>query len=125
MAGFIHAQATYSATVGNGEFGTTQDLLAEELIEYGVFDGTRSGYTFQATASAEGCEVSAVPAAYGQTGNKSFYVTCEEAEVHGADKRGRPADEDDPVVRVALSEREAQSFFPPDREPGDPPRPLR
>jgi type IV pilus assembly protein PilA len=94
----VMAQDTYSSTAGGGSYGSLEELGEANLIEDALAAGLKNGYLFDVVADEETCAVSAVPMIYGRSGTRSFYVTCEEGEIHFADKGGEAADDSDPVL---------------------------
>lgn len=97
------AQMTYQATAGFGNFGTLTELYSAGLLSSSMADGTNHGYNFVCvTIGASGStpaffRITAVPANYGVTGLRSFYVDAV-GVLRGADHQGAPADENDPPV---------------------------
>jgi uncharacterized protein YgiB involved in biofilm formation len=97
------AQATYQATIGNGTYETLNQLYAANLINQGLASGTYHGYIFSCiviaptVTSPAAYKTSAVPQNYGAASRRSFYVD-ESGVIRGADKNGKPADENDPPV---------------------------
>lgn len=77
------AQATYQATVGNGNFGTQGELQGQNLIDPALATLQKSGYTFvptkvdrSTTVAAAFC-ISTYPQALGPisgTGNREFGI---------------------------------------------------
>lgn len=94
----VLAEGTYSSTVGAGSYGSLEELGQASLIEAALARGLKNGYQFDLVATDEACAVSAVPISYGTTGTRSFYITCDEREIHMADKGGQAADDSDPVL---------------------------
>lgn len=97
------SEATYQATVGNGNYGTLAELREQNLIDQVLARGQRSGYLFRVrveTSSSESpsaFEIVAVPRSYGRTGRRSFYVN-ETGVIFAADKKGVEANAaDDPL----------------------------
>lgn len=97
------AQATYQATVGNGNYGTLEELGKEKLINAVIADGHGYGYVFRirtekfSPESPASFEIVAVPRKYGRTGRRSFYVN-ENGLVVAADRKGGEANAtDDPL----------------------------
>lgn len=90
------AEATYQATVGNGNYGTLEELRKENLVNYVLGQGHRYGYLFKvriekaSSESGAALEIVAIPRIYGRTGKRSFYVN-EQGVIHGADKKGAEA----------------------------------
>jgi type IV pilus assembly protein PilA len=100
----IHsAEATFQSTVGNGEFGTLNQLGAAGLIDPVLAGGVKAGYVFHirvepaSRESSASFEATAIPLKYEQTGKRSFYVN-EMGVVLGADKQGGEANLNDPPV---------------------------
>ncbi len=100
---FHGAQMTYQATVGNGNFGTLQQLYAAGLIHPNMAGGTNHGYNYtgltiaQTPNSPAFFKITAIPVIYGVTGFRSFYIDVN-GVLRGADKNGAPADENDPPI---------------------------
>lgn len=90
------AEATYQATVGNGNYGTLAELREQNLIDQVLARGHRSGYLFRvrvekfSSESPSACEIVAVPRVYGRTGRRSFYIN-ETGVIVAADKKGAEA----------------------------------
>lgn len=100
---FSGAQATYQATVGNGNYGSLEELIKENLITVALADGQAYGYRFRirtekrSPESPASFEVVALPRKYGRTGRRSFYVN-ETGLVVAADRKGAEAHAgDDPL----------------------------
>ncbi len=113
----IHtAQATYQSTVGNGEYGTMDQLAAQRLITPELASGFRYGYEFTVDVRTggydepPGFQVVAVPVTYGSTGIRSFYVD-ESGVVRAGDNRGADATE----LNTPLNEYGYSSSSPPSR----------
>jgi len=98
------AQITYSQTIGNGNYGTFSQLYESSLINQSLVSGFFHGYIFTCTIVARtnntpaSFKISAVPANYGASGIRSFFVD-EVGVLRGADKNGAPANEDDPPIQ--------------------------
>ncbi|MCY7376443.1 MAG: DUF2950 family protein [Pyrinomonadaceae bacterium] len=98
------AQVTYSATTGNGNYGSLSQLRAVYLINELLARGYANGYNFTITTVARtnnneaSFNVSAVPQIYGTTGIRSFYIDTS-GVIYGADKHGEPANADDPPIQ--------------------------
>lgn len=87
------AEATFQSTVGNGNYGTLEELNAANLVDVKLATGTRNGYTFTVTVDNENLgsfAVTAVPETYGSTGIRSFYID-ETGIIRGADNNGGPS----------------------------------
>lgn len=108
----VLAEGTYSHTVGKGSYGSLEELGRASLIEAALARGVKNGYQFELVTTDETCAVSAVPLSYGTTGRRSFYATCDESEVHAADKGGRAADDSDPVLDERASGRRSNGPGP-------------
>jgi hypothetical protein len=97
------AQMTYQSTFGAGTFGNLSQLYAANLIRQSMASGTNHGYSTICTAVLPTAtmpatfKISATPATYGVTGVRSFFID-ESGVLRGADKRGEPADENDPPI---------------------------
>lgn len=97
------AEMTYSATVGNGNFGTFPQLVNESLLPARLNGQESRGYRYNVTivpftSSTPGTfKISAVPVIYGVTGFRSFFIDTS-GILRGADKHGEPADETDPPI---------------------------
>ena len=101
----IHsAQGIYQATRGEGEFGTLEQLIAEELVSPEFGNTSHYGYKFTVTVKeaddyneVAGFEAVAVPETYGSSGIRSFYVD-ETGVIRAANNRGEVATAlDDPL----------------------------
>jgi hypothetical protein len=100
----IHgAHMTYSATTGNGNYGSNLDLLEAEFIDEVLAGGSKYGYYFmfykslQTPTAPAKFHVTATPQNYGKAGKMSFYID-ETGEIHGADRNGAAATANDPIV---------------------------
>jgi prepilin-type N-terminal cleavage/methylation domain-containing protein len=98
----IHSsEATYQATVGNGNFGNLADLLTARLVDSVLGSNVKSGYTFAVTfvprdpanAVLSSFKATANPnviAGASQTGGRKFGIT-EDGVMHGQnDSLGAP-----------------------------------
>lgn len=106
----IHsAQVTFNATVGNGNYGTFEQLRNENFINGVLATGEIYFYHFTITTVAASpnqparFQVSAVPQRYGKSGKRSFYID-ESGVVRGADKNGEPATVNDPLILINCGE---------------------
>lgn len=97
------AEATYQATSGNGNFTGLTELGRFGLLNSYQATGLIHGYsivvvTFPRTNTTPAeFRIIAVPQTYGVTGIRSFYIGTS-GVIYGADKNGRPANEDDPPL---------------------------
>lgn len=99
------AEATFQATVGNGDYGRLQELGKERLVDFVLAAGEKNGYLFKirvektSSESRSFFEAHAVPKTYGQTGRKSFFID-DSGVIRGADKKGLEASvSDEPINR--------------------------
>lgn len=98
------AQMNYRDTYGAGDYGSLDNLYQTSLATTG-FALTRiyRGYVCAMTVTARTATtpprfaLKIVPQEYGRSGIKSFYLD-ETGILRGADKRGQPADENDPPI---------------------------
>ncbi|HEX8637181.1 MAG TPA: hypothetical protein VF692_03885 [Pyrinomonadaceae bacterium] len=97
------AEMTYQGTTGNGSFGTLNQLYKADLIGKSMSRGFNHGYRFTMTVSRPTLatpaffKISATPEKYGANTVRSFYIDTD-GNIRGADKHGKPADENDPFV---------------------------
>lgn len=98
-----NAQITYSATNGNGNYGSFIQLYEANLINSSLAAGSHHGYNFTYLTIASTSQtpaffsLSAVPVIYGMTGRRSFYVDVS-GIIRGADRNGAPATANDPPI---------------------------
>lgn len=113
------AQATYSATTGNGNYAVNLQALADfelfdqvlgkdrklELIDQALGRGEKYGYYFWVMATpAKNNKPSfftatATPSQYPKTGRRSFYVDST-GVIRGADRNGAIASANDPFIII-------------------------
>jgi hypothetical protein len=82
------AEETYQATAGNGQFGTSEQLVEQQLIAKDIF--TKSGYQIAVTVSGDQFYAIATPREYGKSGKRSFYID-KSGVLRGDDHGGGPA----------------------------------
>ena len=82
------AELTYQATVGNGNFGTLDQLIDQGLVQKDLID--KRGYKIELTAVGAKFEATATPIEYGKTGKISFFID-ESSVVRAGDRAGAPA----------------------------------
>lgn len=71
----VTSEITYASTVGNGSFGTTEELVTQGLIDAALGSGTKDGYNLTLTPDgASGFTVVAVPVTAGTTGQRGFFA---------------------------------------------------
>ena len=100
----IHsAEATFQATVGNGKFGTLDELAANGLIDPRLARGTKNGYRFTVDVTPmrsnqpSTFQAVGVPLQYRSTGRRSFYID-ESGVIRAGDNRGAAATERTPPL---------------------------
>jgi hypothetical protein len=98
----LGAEFTYQSTVGNGNFGTLNDLRQAGFIDSALASGDKYGYSFALsitgnTTTPARFYVTATPQHYRKNGRNSFYID-ESGEMHGADKNGAAANISDPLI---------------------------
>jgi hypothetical protein len=96
------AQSTYQSAIGNGNFGTLNQLYNAKLINQNLASGLYHGYVFTCTivpetATTNSFKITAVPMNYGVSGIKSYFID-KSGIIRGADKNGAPANENDPPI---------------------------
>ena len=97
------AQATYSATAGNGNYGTLAQLDQAGLIDRSLAEGRKYHYLFVVTSTAATSNTSATfvatatPAIYRRSGQRSFFIN-QTGELRGGDKHGDLATSSDPYI---------------------------
>lgn len=112
LQGFAQAIDTYQRA-----FGKLPESLADlgppakggvspsaaKLVDAPLAAGANNGYKFRyrvvtpADSESPQFEIAALPEQYGKTGNRSFLLDID-GKIHGADKRGALATNDDPVL---------------------------
>jgi hypothetical protein len=101
----IHsAEATYQATVGNGNYGTQGQLVNAGFLmnPYGPVSTPALGHYWSITPigvspQPTGFKAFATPLSYRETGMRSFFVD-ETGVIRGLDRQGMPANESDPPI---------------------------
>lgn len=94
----VVAQQDYSDRIEEGQSGTLDELFDAQLIDDRRLGDRDRGYRIEVEADGDSYVVTAVPVSYPDTGKRSFYYYSREGIVHGGDKGGRAANEDDPVI---------------------------
>lgn len=124
MRRLIEAEQTFLATAGAGErFGNMAELREADLIDKQLAGGFHNDYHFTLTVLDGSFAVSASPVKYPADGTRSFYLSSEEMIIRAADKRGLPADADDPPLpefRTRRGVAEPDSSSPPPVDLSDP-----
>lgn len=70
----VTSEITYASTAGNGSFGSTDELVAQGLIDSALGSGTKDGYNLTLTPDgSSGFTIIAVPITVGTTGQRGFY----------------------------------------------------
>lgn len=101
----LSAEATYHATVGNGDYGTIEQLGKEKLVDFVLAEGHRFGYLFRvrlekfSSESPASFKITAVPRTYRRTGRRSFYLD-ETGVISYADKKGAEANREDDMLVI-------------------------
>ena len=102
MRRLVGAETVFMSANTTGRCGDLTDLLGARLIDPTLAGGEKSGYKYVIAKNANGsCELFAAPTVstgVGKTGNRSFYASTNEGEIHAADKNGQPAGKNDPIV---------------------------
>ncbi len=100
------SQATFSSTIGFGNYASTfQQLINEGLLESNLALGERNGYKFVLSAtnatpqSPPLFQITATPLQYPKSGRKSFYYN-QEGLIHAADVGGAIATINEPEYLV-------------------------
>ena len=97
----LGAEYTYSATFGNGHFGSLNELQQAGFIDSVLASGDKYGYSFALfinnSMTPARFYVTATPHVYRKNGRNSFYID-ESGEMHGADKNGAAANVFDPLI---------------------------
>jgi type II secretory pathway pseudopilin PulG len=100
------AEQSYQATTGKGiNYGTLSDLQNDSLISADMAREVRSGYRFKVEVFKANSEspaafaVMAVPAEYGSSGRRSFFID-ETGVIRGEDNHGLEASKATPPVNL-------------------------
>ena len=82
-----------------GSYGTLKQIADSQGLEPHLAEGEKGGYKFEVRVTGDASyEATAVPAQYGITGRRSFYLNSDDAQVHGADHQGAAANGSDPAL---------------------------
>jgi hypothetical protein len=99
------AENVYKITIGDGAYGTVEELVASRNLDSALAARVRRGYQFDVRVRKDSSlrvnsyEVIATPMHYGEvssTGTRSFYISSEDSEIHAA--RGMEVNGRDPAV---------------------------
>jgi hypothetical protein len=82
------AELTYQSTVGNGNFGTLDQLIDQGLVPKDLIE--KAGYKIELMVVGAKFEATATPIEYGKSGKMSFFID-ESSVVRAADRAGSPA----------------------------------
>lgn len=82
------AEATYQASIGDGNYGTLDQLLEHDLVHKGLLQ--QHAYKIELTVIGPKFEATAVPLEYGKTGKMSFFID-DSGVLRGADNGGGSA----------------------------------
>jgi hypothetical protein len=98
------AQSTYSATVGNGNYGTFTQLHQAGLIRTDLADSVARGYLYVVevidlvpNTQPPSFKIWATPQTYGTTAVRSIFID-QTGVLRGADHGGQPAGPNDPPI---------------------------
>ncbi len=98
----LSAETIFMSANTSGRCGDLTDLLGSRLIDSALARGEKNGYKYSVAKNANGsCELFAEPTVsngVGKTGNRSFYASTSEEEIHAADKNGAKASISDPIL---------------------------
>lgn len=97
LRALVAAQNNYQATVGNGDYGTLEELAEASLLDAQLASGVKHGYRFKVEVYEGSYVLMASPVVYPNTGARSFY-SSETGVIRAADKHGLSADENDPAL---------------------------
>jgi hypothetical protein len=97
MDGLHRAQATYSATIGAGNYGSLAQLRSTGLIDEALASGAKYGYAFVVTPTGTSYTATATPIRYKKNGLWSYYID-QDGVLFGRDKNGLLADRTDIYV---------------------------
>ena len=71
----VTSEITYASTVGNGSFGSTDELVAQGLIDAALGSGSKDGYNLTLTPDgSSGFTAIAVPITVGSSGQRGFFA---------------------------------------------------
>jgi len=82
------AELTYQSTVGNGNFGTLDQLIDQGLVPKDLIE--KAGYKIELMVVGAKFEATATPIEYGKSGKRSFFID-ESSVVRAGDRAGAPA----------------------------------
>ena len=109
------AEQSYQSTTGKGiNYGTLSDLQSDSLISADMARDVRSGYRLKlevfpaSSGSPAAFTVIAVPAEYGSSGRRSFFVD-ETGVIRGEDNHGLEASKSTPPVNLNRRSQERES----------------
>ncbi len=90
-----NAQSRYQRGKGNGSYATLDQLIADHFLPKELIDD--SPYKFDMTVTGDKFEIRAVPAEYGKTGTRSFFLD-QTFILRGGDRNGAAATSSDPPI---------------------------
>jgi hypothetical protein len=90
------AEAEYNHR--SGRYGALQELAETGLIPLNWASGRSAFYQFEIQLNGAEFEAFATPIKYGPDLHESFYLSSKNWKIRGADKAGKPADVNDPVI---------------------------
>lgn len=98
------AEMAYASMYGNNNYGTLAALGSVQMITPNMAGGVYGGYVYSVEKidripfqNAATFRIFAVPQVYRSTGTRSFFIATD-GVIRGADKNGKPADENDPPL---------------------------
>ena len=100
----VTSEITYASTVGNGSFATTDELVAQGLIDSALGSGTKDGYNLTLTPDgATGFTIIAVPVTVGTSGQRGFFAD-QSGVIRYSDDGSAPTAASPPLGTEAASE---------------------
>jgi hypothetical protein len=90
-----YAETAFKDEKKKERYGTLEELVAEELLDKNFVEHME--YKIELNVGGDKFEATATPKTYGKSGRRSFFID-EKGTVHGADRKGQPANADDPPV---------------------------
>jgi hypothetical protein len=81
-----------------GRYGTWQEIADEGFIGPALATGIKSGYRFEIRLGEKEFEAFATPVKVGKGATYSFYLSSLDGQIRRAEKQGKEADINDPIV---------------------------
>ena len=102
MRVLLRAEDNYRDANNSQKCADLSELNENNFIDSRVASGQKSGYQFQIVKRGNGvCDLNATPLVgkgVSATGNRSFYASTAEGEIHAANKGGQPAGANDVLL---------------------------